>query len=134
MVRFIRAFILPFRYARLIAFYVSVALSHPIGVAVAAFLLWRSNSTPHGEDNGGFLVSLLGYIVLIAGPARVVRTMTRPPPQQAKPVLPQETKWPAPAQVALALPAPAEELAPSEAEMWAQLDPLLQRIAKLPVQ
>lgn len=130
MLRFLQRFILPFQVVRLVVYYVSLALSHPIGITVAGFFLWRSNTTPHGQDNGGFLLSLLGYYIFVAMPARFVRRMTRPPPKEAKPVLPKETKWPVPVKVALAVPMPTEEVSLSEIEMWAQLHPNLLRIAK----
>lgn len=132
MLRFLHAAVLPFRYARLVVFYASLALSHPIGIAVAGFLLWRANVTPQSPDYGAFVLSLFGYFVLIAMPARMVCNLTRPPPIRAVPALPQETAWPASARVTVAVAPAAEEASPDEAEMWARLDPLLRRIAGPP--
>ena len=133
MLPFLRLVILPFRHIRLTAYYLSTALSHPISLVVIAFFVWRSYSTARGVDAGGFIMTMVGYCGLIAFPARIIRKMTRPAPAPRSAALPQESKWPASAPVALAVPPLSPDASPSEAEMWTRLDPLLGRIAKQPV-
>lgn len=128
---FVRHFVLPFHYLRLAIYYPSRALSHPAGIFLVAVIVWFNHRTPHGHDTGGFVLTMIGYLIFIAMPARFLARLTQPSAPLPS-VMPREAAWPSPARVILVVSPPSEDVSPSEAEMWARLDPLLQRIAKMP--
>jgi hypothetical protein len=121
MLAFLRLVILPFRYARLTAYWVSTALSHPISLIVIAFFVWRSYYTPNGHDASGFVFTMMGYVGLIAFPASIIRKMTRPAPTPRISALPKEEKWPASAPVTIVVQDAPKEASPTEEKMWAKL-------------